>query len=252
MSIAEKQATISENNVIIAQNVAKVYKAGQDNGMQTEYDKFWDSYQDNGNRGYYYMGFAGYGWTDETFKPKYDIKGNAHSSMFYNARITDLVKILEESGITLDSSSCTDISSMFAYSTITHAPVVSAKAVWSINNANNVFNNATKLISVEKFIFVQTGVKKTCTYTNIFNNCTSLRDIEFEGEVYRSLDLTASPLSVDSMKSLISCLGDYSTENTGVYTIGFSETCWAALEADSTAPDGGTWRDYVTNLGWLN
>ncbi|MBE7051897.1 MAG: hypothetical protein E7395_04930 [Ruminococcaceae bacterium] len=248
MSIAEKQATISENNVVIADNVQKVYKAGQD----SEYDRFWDLYQDNGNRASYYMGFAGVGWTDETFKPKYDINPSNCASLFIHSRITDIVQSLEESGITLDSSSCTDISSMFNSSITTRAPVVSAKAVWSVSNANGVFSNAKNLISVEKFIFVQTGVKKTCIYNNCFTNCSSLREIRFEGEVYRSLDLTASPLSVDSMKSLISCLGDYSTENTGVYTIGFSDTCWTALEADSTAPDGKTWRNYVeTTLGWL-
>ena len=54
------------------------------------------------------------------------------------------------------------------------------------------------------------------------------------------------------MKSIISCLKDYSgTDSEDLYSVLFTDDCWNNLEADSTAPDGGTWRTYVDNLGWL-
>ena len=60
MTIADKLQTIAENE-------QKIY----DKGKQDEYDRFWDLYQDYGNRRSYRHAFAGYGWTVDTFKPKY-------------------------------------------------------------------------------------------------------------------------------------------------------------------------------------
>jgi hypothetical protein len=53
------------------------------------------------------------------------------------------------------------------------------------------------------------------------------------------------------MKNIISCLKDYSgTEKEYVNKLTFNAERWTALEADSKAPDGNTWREYVFNLGW--
>lgn len=62
MSIADKLVTIAENE-------RKVYEAGK----KTEYDAFWDSFQQNGKRNFYAGAFGGIGWNKDTFKPKYPI-----------------------------------------------------------------------------------------------------------------------------------------------------------------------------------
>ena len=62
MSIAEKLTEIAEN-------VPKVYEAGK----QAEYDRFWDSLQNSGNRTHYQYGFAGIGWNPTTLNPKYKV-----------------------------------------------------------------------------------------------------------------------------------------------------------------------------------
>lgn len=49
------------------------YEQGVEEGKQAEYDRFWDIFQENGNRTWYWGAFAGPGWTDETLKPKYTI-----------------------------------------------------------------------------------------------------------------------------------------------------------------------------------
>ena len=63
MSIAEKLAKIAENE-------QAVFEAG----VKSEYDRFWDVYQENGNMTYYAYAFAGVGWTQSVFKPKYNIE----------------------------------------------------------------------------------------------------------------------------------------------------------------------------------
>lgn len=54
----------------MASEVPKVYDAGK----KAEYDRFWDDFQQNGNRTDYHYGFAGDGWTAETLNPKYIVR----------------------------------------------------------------------------------------------------------------------------------------------------------------------------------
>ena len=61
MSIAEKLQ-------IVAENEQKVYEAGK----KTQYDEFWDAFQDYGNKTNYANAFGGY-WNEKTLRPKYDI-----------------------------------------------------------------------------------------------------------------------------------------------------------------------------------
>ena len=63
MSIADKLTQIAENE-----------QAVFDAGKKSEYDTFWDSYQENGNKVAYRLAFFGSGWNDTTFHPKYPIK----------------------------------------------------------------------------------------------------------------------------------------------------------------------------------
>ena len=39
-------------------------------GAKSEYDKFWDAYQENGYRNDYSYAFSRRGWIDVSFKPK--------------------------------------------------------------------------------------------------------------------------------------------------------------------------------------
>lgn len=75
----------SEKLTAITENVPKVYEAGK----KAEYDTFWDTFQQNGNRKSYRAAF-GSCFTTENFKPKYPIipkrtynHDNAEAEMFY-------------------------------------------------------------------------------------------------------------------------------------------------------------------------
>ena len=191
------------------------YEAGMQAGKQFEYDRFWDSVQENGDRTAYTNGFSGASWNDETYNPKYDIKSgglNSANNMFQYSQITD-TKVR----VTLQD---TNTQSTFASATLQRIPLV-------------------KLLGTVNFV-------------TSFQATTKLSYIRFEGAIQRSINLQWSPLDVDSMKNVISCLAHYSgTADQFKYEVKFNDACWAALEADSAAPNGGTWADYVDSLGWL-
>lgn len=60
-------------------NTEAAYNEGYADGQQAEHDRFWDTYQQNGNRTAYQGGFAGAGWNKDTFKPKYPVTINTTS-----------------------------------------------------------------------------------------------------------------------------------------------------------------------------
>ena len=65
------------------------YADGIEQGKQAEYHKFWNEYQQNGNRSSYGYAFGHDVWTDETFNPKYPIGTGSELSInycFYNAK----------------------------------------------------------------------------------------------------------------------------------------------------------------------
>ena len=71
--------TSAEKLMKIAENELKVFQEGK----KSQYDEFWDNFQENGNRTVYVSCF-GSGWTADTLKPKYTIKPINANMMFFN------------------------------------------------------------------------------------------------------------------------------------------------------------------------
>lgn len=67
---------LTPSNAIIAINDALENDTLYTGGVQAEYDRFWNNFQQNGKRVSYWYGFSGAGWTEETLKPKYTISFN--------------------------------------------------------------------------------------------------------------------------------------------------------------------------------
>ena len=252
MSISEKREQVSANNTAIKENVQKVYEAGK----KAEHDAFWDVYQDHGNRTLYRHAFSDKSFNFYNFYPKYDIAPTASAeNMFYNWPNDDdnvrfsLAERLEECGVTLDISKVTSGNNIFAWTrSIDDFPTLDFTGMTSGSTLTNTFNSAAAT-TIRKII-----VKEDLSYNGFFNTCTNLTNVTFEGVIGGSgLSFNSSKsLSIASMKSVISCLKDLrGTTGEGSHTIKFDSTCWARLEEDSAAPDGGTWSDYVTSLGWV-
>lgn len=240
MSIAEKLTTIAENE-------QKVYEAGQ----KAEYDRFWDAFQKNGNRKDYRGAFSGdeTDFNDENFKPKYDIvPNNLHTAFHYNYGITDLVASLDKAGVVLDTSNCDSLLQTFQGAATKHIPTIDAS---KSTNLGYTFGSNCGVETIDKFILSE-NTRQVGLGGNTFMQARYLKNIVFEGVITESINLSWSPLTVDSMKSVISCLKNYAgTENELTYKVSFTEACWEALETSGAAPDGGTWADYVQYaLGW--
>jgi hypothetical protein len=175
--------------------IDEVYKKG----AQSEYDAFWDAYQKMGGPQQYVYSFAGYGWDDTTFKPKYDIimRYSCLGAFQYN-EATDIAQALFDCGVTLDTSGASSLQGAFGYSKTKRLPVISAEGAAS---ATGIFEGCTRLERIEKFVLVKKNV-----LTSAFKNCTKLKDIVFEGEIGYNTDLQYSPLSKDSITSVLGVL----------------------------------------------
>jgi hypothetical protein len=213
MNITEKLSAVSSNNVTIAENVQKVYDAGYESGdyntgyeagRKAEYDAFWDEYQEYGRAKQYMYCFAGYGWTDKTFKPKYDIIFNYSCiHTFQYCKITDLVKILNDCGVRLDTSNASNIYGLFGYSEVTTVPTIDAS-----NTASTswIFGDCKKLKTIEKFVPPKDST--IAFNTSTFQNCGELEEIRIEGTITQNgLNLRwSTKLSKASIYSIIYAL----------------------------------------------
>ena len=223
MSIAEKFEIIADEVYEIGYekgkaeggNTEEAYNQGFVEGKQAEYDKFWDAFQQNGERAYYYYAFA-YQWNDECYNPKYPI---------------------------VCGTSNTDGNNIFRGSEITDTKV----PIYLSGNGQAMFYSCKQLKTIRKLV-----VTEDASYVNMFYTTATVENITIEGVIGKSLSMAACPLTIESMKSIINALKDHSgTDKEGTYELRFSSGCWEVLEADSTAPDGSTWQEYVENLGWL-
>lgn len=222
----------------MTKGVNEVYEAGK----QAQYDEFWDEYQANGTRTQY-SGMFSHGWNDVIFDPKYCIKPENASSMFAFSHIAK--KITAEM---FDGSLNTNYYRMFQQAKITEVEVLDLS---SATNTADIFRDSY-CHTIDRLIFNSGGT--TVITSDIFGNASRLKNINsVEGLIAGyNLSFPKSPLTVASMKNIILALKDYSgTDKEGAYTLTFSSSCRTALDAEgATAPNGYTWREYATQLGW--
>ena len=206
--------------------------------LDSYYDEFWDSVQENGTRTEYNYSFCHTTWTDAIFKPKYNMQPTKASYMFTQSRITDLQAALDRAGVTLDFSKLTSahMTRSFDGSDITRIGVVNLADAGLINT---FFAGATELKTIDKLVLSESNTLGA----KMFENCTKLENITIDGTIADSLDMSMCPLSVDSMKSVISHLKnilgfDYTR------TIKLSQDCWQKLDAAGGQPYGDSWAAY--------
>lgn len=168
MSIAEKLVTIAENE-------QKVYEAGQ----QSEYDRFWDTLQENGNRTKYFYAFSRscLNWTDDLINSaKYPIvcanDPASAQNTFYNKNFTELTIPIIIRGIP----------------------------------ATSTFEYAYNLKTIADLTFE--GVS---TFKNTFAYCNNLKNINIKGSIDGDINFSSCPLSKGSLLNIISVLKDFRT-----------------------------------------
>ena len=247
-SIADKLEQIARNEQLIynagvekgkAEVGEGIYEEGFEAGKQAEYDAFWDAVQVNGTRKAYAFVFAGAGWTEVNFKPKYDMNVTNGQYMFRYSQINaDLVDILEKQGVVLDLSGITNTDRAFADCQFTRLGVLDFSNVTAINTT---FANTSTLVTVDKIILKDDGSN---TFSTAFTNLNALKNITFEGVIgNKGINLQWSQsLSRNSIVNIVSCL---STETSGL-SITLSKNAVNKAFATNTAGTNGS-----TSAEWL-
>lgn len=225
MNIADKLTTIAENQ-------EKVFEAGK----KSQYDEFWDIYQNYGNYTAYSYAFANNRFDENTYNPKYRIyciissSGSILTNTFSsNTKIKD-TKVPILAGTSNENKQCT---------------------------LNNTFIDCTNLETIRELYLIRTVISQYC-----FSRCTSLKNLTITGEIIQNAWFSTCPLSLESAKSVMYHLTDYSgTEYNGTYTVYFSSTTLGYLDNDENVLTSleelgvdtttiTTWRDYIESKGW--
>ncbi len=221
MSIAEKFEVIAD----------EVYEKGK----KDEHDKFWDVFQDYGNRRYYSNAFTSITstenfWNEENFNPKYDIilgeSANASDNMFLYTPIKDLEAILLRNGVKLDTSQTTRLNGCFDRSRVEKVPSLDASNCTTIIR---VFYGANKLIKAG-FLNITEG----CTFNNAFVSCFNLANLEITGTMGQNgFDVRdCKKLSVASLLSILTALSKDQSIASGK-SVTFSTVHQSVIEGDA-------------------
>ena len=168
-----------------------------DTGGKSYYDEFWDIFQENGKRTDYQNAFAGVGWTEIIFKPKYPFGTitNAYQ-MFRNNHIKD-----DLTKFNIDISNVVNADYMFYSSWFTKIGVF---GVQSNRGMNTTFGSCIYLETIEQ---IKSVAATTFNYT--FDRCYALTKIAFEGVIANDISFKDSTLlTKDSITSIISHLSD--------------------------------------------
>lgn len=227
MTTAEKLTTIAENQ-------QRVYEAGQ----KSEYDRFWDAYQQNGKRRLYNAAFAGHGWTNETFKPKYDIVALNGASLFINNLkfSGDLAAHLENLGITLDLSAATTVISCFeGCKLIERLPEINISSAGTLSRL--VFSQCEVLHTIDAFVVAETNV-----FTNTFQKCYALQHLIIKGVIANDINLSDCPLTRESILSVLSALSVTATGKTATFKKTAVNAAFSTEEWDELAATKPNWR----------
>ena len=223
--IVESGVEVAENTrpIELAPKVNEVFEAGK----KSEYDAFWDKYQRNGGRLAYQYAFAGYGWDDNTFNPKYNIDSQNSVGMFMYSKIIDLEALLNKCGITFNISNSTNYSSLFAYTAMTVIPELVFSANTSYMGA--MFSESRKLHTIRK-ITLKDGFN--ANMTDVFTNCVALENVVFEGVIPKHIYMQwSAKLSKASITSIIEHLSTTASGQTATFSKTAVETAFGSVES---------------------
>ena len=234
--IATYDGSITEGAVEGAQ--AK-YEEGVATGKKSEYDAFWDAFQKNGGAVAGSAQYAGDGWNEKTFRPKYDIivTGLQNWTFYRNGYNGDLVELAEKCGINIVVK-LTSGQAVFDESLFTRLPVIDISAVNGC--IIRMFHWCRNLHTIDKLI-----VSENTSYALNFRMDDALVNLTIEGAIgTNDFNVQWSPLSHDSLMSIINALKDYSEDTSGtdwLVTIG-SENKAKLTEDEILIAENKGWR----------
>ena len=214
------------------------FEGGKVAGQKVEYDRFWDVYQQNGNRTDYRGAFNGTGWNIDSFKPKYDLRPVRTDYMFAHGSLAgcDLVNILDSLGIVLDTSQATGFNYFTLGDCTTHFPILDLRGdTWT----TNLFISAS-VETIDKLIFKDDGSQ---IVSSTLSNCGYLKNVVFEGVIGNDMNISGSGmLTKTSITSIINALSNTTTGTTLQLSKRAVNT---AFETSMGAADGSTSAEWL-------
>jgi hypothetical protein len=175
---------------------------GIEQGKKSQYDEFWDKYQDYGNRrDYMYGAFGGIGWTDETYKPKYQVKIKNSYQCFVGCNMTEILNV--------DTSEAVELNATFyVCPKLLHVGVLSFES--ASGSISSTFKQSRKLHTIDKLI-----LNERIIYNQMFQECNALQNITIEGTIGQNgFDIHwSAKLSKASIESIVNAL---STSTSGL------------------------------------
>ena len=224
-----------------------------DEGKQSEYDRFWDAFQDNGNRTDYANAFIDFGWQPDTLRPKYTCKVVQGGGMFTRCywRRPNIVEPMDISHISIDVTEATNCGAMFANANIKAVTLIFGDKITSLNNAFTKGSGDGKPMEITLLV-----PNPNCDWTNAFayHNVKELNLLE--GTVIGTGGFNvqwATGLSKANITSIINALSD-STNGLSV-TLSTAAVAEAFRTPGSTLPDGvlsKEWKSLVTTKPFWN
>lgn len=223
-TVNEKMTAIADNirsktggtEALSLDNMASGVNEVYEAGKKAEQNAFWEIYQEGGDRENWQYAFYYRWWTDDTYNPIYPIKvRNPNTNMFYRTPVTNTKVSIDIRGTTL----------------------------------NYTFREASIVTIPELIVDESTNVNQG------FLGASDLKNITITGTIGTDFKISWCPLTVESIKSIISALCDYTdTENEYVNTVTFKTSAFETLEAEgATAEYNGTpctWAELIDNKKW--
>lgn len=221
---------------------------GIEEGIQTEYDRFWSEYQNKENPpAWWICSYAGFGWNEKTFRPKYriSINGVAKSTFYANQAKIDLTEYAKEHGIDFTFKLATGSEKTFDESCFTHIPVVDISEVEG--GVFRLFHWCLYLHTIDKFIVSET----VTNYDYNFRRNDALANILIEGVIAANIDFSYSPLTAASITSVITHLSDTATGKTASFALNAVNAAFESIEGATDGAESQEWLDLVaTKPNW--
>lgn len=196
MSIADKFEVIAD----------AVYDKGVSDGKKSEYDEFWDIFQNYGNGpvdGYEYA-FMYRHWNDENFKPKYKIDGKKFYMAFYGTGIKNIPACLERQGVILDTSQSDSMDRIFG---VSKSEVLPSIDVRNVTKELYLYGSSWYCHTIGTLILKDDGSQKF--HNSCFYDLPALVNFTVEGVIGNNISFEWSPkLSKASIVSIVTHLSD--------------------------------------------
>ncbi len=236
MSIADKLTTIAENQQAVydagyAQGQSQGgggggYDQGFEAGKQSQYNTFWDMFQQNGTRTNYRYAFYNTPWDDANFNPKYPLKivGNAEYA-FVGTTFVWADKVLE-----VDLSQAASLFWSFRNNQFTRLGKCDLS---SATNVNGTFSILPNLVEIEEIVS-----RADLPWDGTFYMCQNLESITFSG-VIGSNGLNFANSTRLNKASIASIINALSTTTSGL-SITLSKTAVTNAFGSTTATEWTT------------